>query len=207
MYGCSSVFDEDTESWVPVSADTLVYPVLAGLAMGWSWALYFCQAMMEAVVGSPPSGLPLIREREVPPAPLPGRAVGAVYAENLNVFGASLADTANAHTRACSKLDALGLALHDVEAASPHYEPVGLVLDLARRLLHRKRRKAWLLRVATQELLDGHPATGRALRAYIGHVQNHFLIVRPALSICAELYRPPPRPTMTAEWCSLLLRG
>ena len=52
-----------------------------------------------------------------------------------------------------------------MEPVAPIYEPVALVLDFAQQLLLRKRRKAWLLRAATQDIMYGRPITGRALRA------------------------------------------
>ena len=45
-YGTSVVYDPSLRCYVQVSADTLVYPVYIGLAMGWSWSLWFCQRVL-----------------------------------------------------------------------------------------------------------------------------------------------------------------
>ena len=63
VYGCTHVLDEDTEVWHVVAAAQRVYRVCIVFAMGRSWALFFCQYMMEAAVCSPPCSLPFIRAR------------------------------------------------------------------------------------------------------------------------------------------------
>ena len=38
----ASVYDPEQRAEVPVRRDEVIFPVFEGMAMGWSWALYFC---------------------------------------------------------------------------------------------------------------------------------------------------------------------
>ena len=44
----TEVWGEDSDSFIPVAPDTPLFFVVEAFCMGWSWALYFCQAEMEA---------------------------------------------------------------------------------------------------------------------------------------------------------------
>ena len=43
------VYDEVSRSFIRVDPDTIVYPCFQGLAMGWSWSLFICNAITEDV--------------------------------------------------------------------------------------------------------------------------------------------------------------
>ena len=46
-WGVSSVWCDESEQWEEVSPDQLLYFVFEGMPMGWTWAVYFCQAVIE----------------------------------------------------------------------------------------------------------------------------------------------------------------
>ncbi|CAK0884216.1 unnamed protein product [Prorocentrum cordatum] len=48
-FDLDSVYDEVSRSYVRVDPDTVVYPCFQGLAMGWSWSLFICNAITEDV--------------------------------------------------------------------------------------------------------------------------------------------------------------
>ena len=92
FWGVDSYYDEDLGRLVDCSPDTPLFFCFEGLAMGWSWGLYFCQASLERSVrlglarAFGHSGQTLKDKR---PSPLlaVGSPVSSVYVDNAIVLG------------------------------------------------------------------------------------------------------------------------
>ena len=97
----SKVFCEDTCEYAFMAASDYIYACFAGLPMGWSWALFFCQqAVVECTRNAFASlgWMPAFAADRSPPPPLTvGRAAAAIYVDNANIVGPDL-------PRSCYKL-------------------------------------------------------------------------------------------------------
>ena len=94
----NEVYDEDTNTMVPVDPGEPLYFVFEGLPMGWSWALYFCEHAMElAISRAVPmdsrclGGLSV--DRTPAPGLGPGSPIASVYVDNGTLIGMTLKDT------------------------------------------------------------------------------------------------------------------
>ena len=193
-YGAQEVFDPLLGRHVAVEPTTLVFPVFRGLAMGWSWALYFCHLMVAAAQGSPSRlfacGLPVIREKFPSPTPTSSTPVAAPYVDNANCIATSAASAALGLEHTEELLADLGLSLHDRVEPTREFIVVGVVfLGGRERRIKPKPRKTWLLYHAIKEIERRSAVPSRIMRCLIGHLTNHFLLVRCSLSAIGALYR------------------
>lgn len=84
-YRVDRVYNELTGEFDFVSPETPVFPVFEGMAMGWSWALYFCHSTVSlaAMISSPLAAA----DRRPGPTPTASSAVRCPYVDNANLIG------------------------------------------------------------------------------------------------------------------------
>ena len=87
-YDCSQVRVDG--EFVPVSGETLFFPLFCGVAMGWNWALWTCHQTVASFVSDSSSAAPdplLVEDRRVSPCVSTSHPVAGVYVDNFAVVG------------------------------------------------------------------------------------------------------------------------
>jgi hypothetical protein len=121
-------------------------PSLLVLPMGFTWSLYFCQALIEArVVASGVDSCHFIRDRHTLPTLLPGQVFCAVYVDNVCMISTEAGLARKAAEAAFTCLESVGLKCHDVEQSEDNTIFTGLCFDHKRRRISIKRDRAWTL--------------------------------------------------------------
>ena len=96
-WGADRVWDDDLEQYTEVRPGEWLYWVFEGMPMGWSWALYFCQATLESAAEKATPGTPdghggLCHDGGIAPIVSKGHPVSAIYVDNVLVAGIDFAD-------------------------------------------------------------------------------------------------------------------
>ena len=106
-WGVDSVFNLDTGVHEAVLPDDQLFFCFKGLAMGWTFALCFCQSVMAQHVSAALEGVgghgALIADRAVPPQVTDGSPAAAVYVDNATIIGGTRRDTRSASPRCCTR--------------------------------------------------------------------------------------------------------
>eukprot|EP00973_Karenia_brevis_P077561 10777280-Karenia_brevis.AAC.1 len=108
-WGVSSFVNADGKE-EHVEGDEILYFVFEGMPMGWSWALYFCQAAMcDACAEAVPTDFHgrggVVEDGHPVPKLARGRPLVAVYVDNALTVGATRKDVELALGRLCAALD------------------------------------------------------------------------------------------------------
>lgn len=189
-FNVTSVWDDESESMVPVEAGDRLYPVFEAMSMGWSWSLYFCnEAITDLATCSPSSQL--VQDKEPVPTLQPGRPLAAIYVDNLTAIGGTRSDS----IRACEEFEHIaaerGLSIHEPDRGMIELESLGLILDFrnGRRLLRHKPRRIWKFRLASHGLLSRRVVRGEELQVWLGHATCIASLTPELLSILQHSYR------------------
>ncbi|CAK0800327.1 unnamed protein product [Prorocentrum cordatum] len=166
-------FIEPTRSWRPklgVGATGYVTPHLEVMAMGRSWALYFCQAMATASAlraGVPSEAFLLDR---MPAPDITGDKFGAaIYVDNAGVIGASDDVVRDMAKKLYAQLAADGLQCKDLEHGLPEAQFTSMTLDRATGRISVGRRRCWKVRLAIAAILEDGFVSGEVLHRIVGH--------------------------------------
>ncbi len=103
-------------------------PCMQVLPMGWSWALFFCQAAVAAcmeVSGSPVTSV--VSDRSPPVVLSSGDVASAVYVDNFAAVSTDGGLATHAVERAREVLEGFGLGCHEVSEGSADCEITGLL--------------------------------------------------------------------------------
>ena len=183
------VFDDDSGVWEYLCDDTKLEGVFTGLAMGWSWALYFCHDALSHAINVAMRSLKLAPQQvgnRSRPVHLSRRvAAAAPYVDNANVIGANAASALKLHRAIVDELRRRGFELHDEHVCEPAFEFLGMVLDGLRRLLVHSRRRSWRLFWSLDDLAHRRGMTGDGIRIVNGHLLHTFGL-RPELIATME---------------------
>lgn len=134
-WGVDSVWDEEANAEVAVTPSTLLYFTMSAVSMGWSWGVWFCQAVVEeGVRRALGHGRPhelgrtggLVQEGEVPPLVGPGEPVAAVYVDGAAIIGLCKADVQLGYEKVIAALEGMGLRLHGLRPAARDMDVVGM---------------------------------------------------------------------------------
>lgn len=186
-----SVFDEDLNQEVPVNPDTILYPVIGVMPMGWSWALWFANETVAAIANGstihPPSE---IREKMRVPQLWETSTVTSTYVDNVAVFGAKRSDV---ETRIRQLSDAF--AKHDIPVVWTYPEPtrcvetVGVILDFERKVVRNKPMRLWKIFKAGQELCRRSKVRAESVEVWLGHATSAMRLAPFLLSCFSVIYR------------------
>ena len=158
--------------------------------MGFSWSLYFCQALIEArVIASGVESCHFIRDRHTLPTLLPGHIFCAVYVDNVCMISTEAGLARKAAEAAFQCLESVGLKCHDVEQSEEETIFTGLSFDHKRRRISIKRDRAWTLYEALDFARKQPRMTGQQMEKLLGHFTWAALIRREALCIPAVCYQ------------------
>lgn len=151
-FNLKTVYDPGLRAEVSVSPLDVLFPCFQGLAMGWSWALYFCHslltsAMLDAAVrfgglaDREEASRQLVRDRAVPPVFGPRRPLLAPYVDNGNAIAWNAQESVEFHGILVGILEDLGFELKDLISGDAVFDMVGVVWDgHSRRWRHRRER-------------------------------------------------------------------
>jgi hypothetical protein len=212
--GVSQVFDDELGHEVAVRGDEVLYACFAGLPMGWSWALFFCQEAVancgiraQARLGH--GDLPLLDGYPSPQLSARG-AVTAPYVDNGNVIGGSRESTQEL-LDAFKELGSVGFQLHEEVEPCCEFEVLGRVLDFQRGQLRPKPQRVWRLRKALDQIIGRPWMSPDQLRKVLGHLVDLFIVRRECLCCLLQVYRfvggggktvqRLPRAVVDELWC------
>ncbi|CAK0814522.1 unnamed protein product, partial [Prorocentrum cordatum] len=201
-WGATACYDEDAERDLPVDGDTTLHFVMEVLCMGFSWALYSCQAIMEdtALAAAGPRAWPpgrphlplggLLREGAPVPLVAPGRPVFSVYVDNGAVIGFDREGTERGLDLYLARLEEMGFIVHDIERAQTALAVVGLrFLGGSQLQLLPTEKYTWRLYLALGRLIEQGGCPGVALERVVGHIVHHFRLMPWGLSALDHCYR------------------
>ncbi|CAK0880972.1 unnamed protein product, partial [Prorocentrum cordatum] len=184
-----------------LGCDTLVFPCIGALPMGFSWSLFLAQdANEERVVRSDPwpGGDTAVSERVLmsdrgPPLVVevePGLHGGAyVYVDNMGVLAPSEGLAKSALESWTGLFEGVGLDLHKSSVGSGACEALGTKLDLELMRSGVSDGRFWKVYLGLGGLLARGRATGRALEVVLGHCTFCGLALRGSLSCWHASYR------------------
>eukprot|EP00959_Pyramimonas_sp_CCMP1952_P317186 6638679-Pyramimonas_sp.AAC.1 len=97
-----------------LARDTMLYPLMNVVPMGWKWALYIVQRIHEHVLDGVPELGPRRRAIDFRPPPLPEEgALHTVYVDNVLIEGHDRGEVTRLRRVAREALQAAGYATHD----------------------------------------------------------------------------------------------
>ncbi|CAK0855451.1 unnamed protein product, partial [Prorocentrum cordatum] len=111
-----------------LAGDTMLYPLMNVVPMGWKWALCIVQRIHEHVLDGVPELGPRRRAIDFRPPPLPEEgALRAVYVGNVLIEGRDRDEVTRLRRVAREALQAAGYATHDESDAAESMEMLGVV--------------------------------------------------------------------------------
>lgn len=186
-----SVYDEDLGHDVSLTPSTVVYPVIAAMPMGWTWALFFANETVAAIAKGTSIGKQLeCRERMPTPQFWESETFTSTYVDNVSVFGAAKQDV-------CDRMQALTKAFekHDIPVVWTYDQPVrkvetvGVIVDFDKQVILNKPSRLWKIYLAGRELARRDRVRGEAVEVWLGHITSVFRLCPCLLSIFTVIYR------------------
>ncbi|CAE7713929.1 unnamed protein product [Symbiodinium sp. CCMP2592] len=175
-----------TVGGVRIDQDTIVYPRLSVVPMGWSHALYLCQSIHESLVEQAGLGdSNRLRDRRRAPN---SHCAHTQYVDNLIVMGTAAAEVKSRFSAAVQSLKSAGLQVHEEETSTGDSTVLGWEYT-AGGLFRPTRKRAWKARCAIRELLRRGRARGEVVERLLGHLTFLSLCRPEALSVFGEIYK------------------
>jgi hypothetical protein len=146
-----------------------VTPQLTVMPMGWSWALYFCQRIVEAQVLRAGFAMgDLVRDRHTMPD-LDDQNLGAVYVDGAAVLGTVQPEVRRDISKVLDSLTRVGLKCKGIVESSDVQVFTGLCFERRSGRISLSTSRIWKLRLALLELLEVGWATGDQILRLLGH--------------------------------------
>ena len=191
-FGVDTVWDDDVGNYTTVRDGELMYPVFEAMAMGWTWALHFCNesvaAIAEDATGGAAGDTRLVREKVLPPTLAPGRTIAAVYVDNYTVIGGGKEDTEKALHSFRTTAQGREVGVHGDLEVSKYFDSLGVSFDLENKIMRHKVRRIWKVCLAGRALARRRRVHLSELQAWTGHVVHIFSLCRPALAALQVVY-------------------
>ena len=133
-----------------------MFPVFEAMAMGWTWALHFCNEAVAVLADQLPdsgeAGAQHIREKCVAPRLAPSRPVVAIYVDNYTGIGGTRADAQASLDSFKATAEDGNIGVHGDAVVSQVFDSLGVDFDLVRRTLRHKPRRVWRVVLAGRAL-------------------------------------------------------
>ena len=188
-----TIYDDAAGCEVPLHSNERVFAAFKGIPMGWAWALYIANEIVNHQVSfsSTRPGYDEIRDRCPPPALLPGKPVVGTYVDNVHTFGGRAGEAGARMEAIAERFKLLGIPFEiDHVEQQGWMHSLGLHFSFQGRCTARaKTDRAWTLWCMTRGLLRRRRLSGRLLQVWLGLVNFHFQLVRPALSALSAIYK------------------
>ena len=167
-----------------------VSPQLQVLAMGLSWALHFCQKMVERCVRLAGfSADALLMDRHRAPAMTRDSFCFGVYVDGVGAVGCNRPKVLAALEAVKAALDAAGLQCSEFEADTSKQLFKGLQFDHETGMLSLEASRIWRLRHGLEFAARQKHLAGDQVARIIWHITWSCLLRRPALSLINAGYR------------------
>ena len=168
--------------------DREIWPHLAVLPMGFSWAFHLAHVAHEHLAGSVLGETPLVRDREpsIPLAQVSPQCL--IYADNSNHLGTKHGPVESNRKLLSETLNAVGLLTHEVVPATKLAESLGVRINGLQKRVRATPSRDWTLHRALTAIVDGEKVTGKELEVVIGHCTVRALLYRGLLSILNNVY-------------------
>ena len=187
-----SIYDDEMGRYEkPLPGERLI-PCFQGVPMGWSWALHIANEIVSYQVrlACEKGDLCELRDKHPPPSLQQGRVLAGTYVDNVQVLGGNSADVDKHMQWIVEWFGKLGIPFTTAgQSALPEFETLGIVFDMKQRCIRHRNKRAWRLYLATKALLRRGRVHGETMRIWLGHVVNHFQLMRPAMSCLHASYR------------------
>lgn len=169
---------------ITVGPKCKITPRLAVVPMGWTWALFLCQSVHEALAEKAGLGEKnRIRDRHVPPKT---DCCHTQYVDNMIVLGTDKDSVLNSYDNAVDCLKQAGLQVHDEEVGEG---ATILGWEITKDCQFQpSRHRAWKVRFAIRELLRRGRCTSHMMEKLIGHCSFLALGRRECFSVFGNVY-------------------
>ncbi|CAK0875766.1 unnamed protein product, partial [Prorocentrum cordatum] len=174
-----------------LAREVSVYPMLLTLPMGFSWAFYCVQRLVEhqCRVSLAGAGLAFKFLRDQAPAPDLGTQLAVLpYCDNINVAGIRREEVKEAKDVIVRRLRFVQFTVHEETEPETLSYSLGRVIDGESWVVRNRSERGERLRKVCEALEGGQPVTGRQMKQYLGHVVDFFLIRREVLSVLRACY-------------------
>ena len=171
--------DAATRAALGCSENDLLFPQVAVLPMGWTWATYFCQKAVDNILISKahhPAHRQIIGRR--PPAPLSKESPSfIVYIDNFAHLGLDEQAVKQATLASEVQLRAEGFEVHEVSYTGKGETCQFLGVNIGSDgIIRNTGRRIWRIRLCLEFLLETNRCTGKELERIIGHLTFMFLL-------------------------------
>ena len=167
-------------------------PQLCVLPMGWSWALHFCQRVVEAAMRlAGCSVADAVTDRGPSQILLESDASSAKHAEYVDNFSAVSLDPEAARSavaRTKAVLESHGIGCHELEGPDRIATSTGLEFDGPRGQIRVSRKRVWRLRLGIEFALRLKKITGKEIESIVGHYTWCTLVRCPGLAVPHACY-------------------
>ena len=187
--GVDCAYCDDSQAWVPVPDDSLVWPSYLGMPMGWSCAFWVCHETLGSImdeISQQDEGS--AQDKRPAPDLSRGRAVSAPYADKANVLGFDSIRVQEKLNDIVKELDKRRLRWHERVDADGLFETLGIEAHGRHGRVRHKPRRMWRLYRGIEFLLRSPTVPGWQVRVDIGHIVTVCQLMRPALGCLRLLY-------------------
>ena len=171
----------------PVDVEKIVYPCLRVVPMGWTHALWLCQAAHEHIVNHCPEVDMKLRCGDKMPVPELKDYIHTQYVDNFVALSQKPGRAKELAEAVGAKLNQHGLPTHEVEAGQG-IETLGWLFTGGHPTVSVTRKRLWKLRLATLELLKVGRTNGKTIEKIVGHYTFAGLLQRGFLSCFQATY-------------------
>lgn len=186
-----SVFDDDLGYNTSVTDDTLLFPVIQAVPMGWSWALFLANEAVAWISRMTQPEKPLeFREKTPTPQLWECDSIVSTYVDNVSVIGG----TRDAVEKRVKLLDE-AFQSHNIPVVWTYSEPqrvfetIGLIVDFQQRVVRNKPKRIWKVHLAGLELCRRSKVRVETVEVWLGHATSLFRLSPHLLSIFFDIYR------------------
>ena len=185
------VYDDLTGLRGAVDDNTILFPVIQAVPMGWSWALYLANEAVAYIARMTQPERPLeFREKSPTPQLWECDSIVSTYVDNVSVVGA----TREAVEDRVAKLDAV-FSQHDIPVVWTYptpqrvFETIGLIVDFDKKVVRNKPKRLWKVHLAGLEICKRSKIRAEVVEVWLGHATSIFRLAPHFLSIFFDIYR------------------
>eukprot|EP00438_Fugacium_kawagutii_P032643 Skav206865 [mRNA] locus=scaffold898:55024:69937:- [translate_table: standard] len=165
--------------------DSVLYPRLSAVPMGWNWALWLCQTVHERIVSAAGAN---DSNRLSDKKPVPGDAImHTEYVDNFHVIGTDAEQVKLLSERGVNLLRDKGLVVHEEEQSSGTATILGWEFS-SDGSLRPTRQRLWKVRLAILEILKRGHISGQQLERVVGHMSFISMGRREGLCVLGDVY-------------------
>ena len=163
-----SIFGAELAKGAAIDDNALYHPYVQALAMGFSWAFYLAQSMLQAVARQCLPSIRLLMDHcSAPDLDAPG-PVALLNADNGTHLALNAAQCNQERALVQKELERVELATHEVEQASTRFSPSGVSVDGCAGTVRPTAARVGKLRFALGRLINRRPTTGEELEIILG---------------------------------------